>query len=372
MSKAQTGALLAAGITSLACVGDTILYSVLPVHAESIGISDFVLGIILSINRFVRLLSHGIIAAVILRIGSKKILLLASVAATLSTWLYKFPHVTTLIILARLIWGIAYSGFRQSVLYYTAHIDKHRNKVFAQTQFVRPIGPFVILMIGPWLFNTVGYGLAFLGIAIATSLSVILSFFIPDLPIKQEVYQFRNVLKASKLKLQLCLISFITDGLLVVILYLLLAPKTSSTATLLTTVSMFLLLKRLISFLLPMVLVKSFDHFRIVTHYHTAYLSMVIGLLCLYLQLYEIGLTLVFGGGAILETIIPIVAMDKSPTSNLEVITAITFWWDIGKAVGALLGIVVYKNLGGDVLFLVLGISLLVLLVDDLTSKRLD
>lgn len=370
MSRARQGALLAAAITSIACIGDTILYSVLPVHAESLGLSDLALGIILSINRFVRILSHSVVAAIMLRIGPKKIMLVASTVASLSTWFYKFPNISTLIIFARLSWGIAYSGFRQSVLYYTAYIDKHRNKVFAQTQFIRPIGPFIILIIGPWLFKTAGYELAFQMIAGVTLLVLALSYFLPDLPVKQEVYHFQNVLKTSKLKLQLALFSFITDGLLVVVLYLLFVGETSTSEALVTMVALFLLLKRGIGFLLPMVLVKSFGHLEIMTHYYGAYLSMNIGLYCLYCQFHQIGLILVFAGGAILETTIPLLAMDQSPSNHMEVVTSITFWWDIGKAVGALLGVVIYKELGGNVVFLGLGIGLVVLFVAEILSKQ--
>ena len=47
------------GVLSLTLLGDALLYAVLPVHAESFGVSLVWVGILLSANRFVRVFAYA-------------------------------------------------------------------------------------------------------------------------------------------------------------------------------------------------------------------------------------------------------------------------------------------------------------------------
>jgi len=369
MSKAYKGAILTGILTSFACMGDTILYSVLPVYANSIGLSDFWLGFLLSINRFVRLISHGFIASFIIRFGLKNVVLFSSIGASLSTFFYKMPTLIFLFTAARIIWGIAYSGFRQAILYYAANVDKKRNQSFALSHVIRSIGPFLILLIGPFIFNKIGYEKSFLLIGLISTIAVIIAFFLPEIKIQAEKYSYRNVLTLSWFKILLFLIAFIVDGLIIVVLSILFSKQSFSSASLLITVSSYLLIKRMISFFLPLFFLKSYSLFSITHHFNVGILLTILGLVFLSQELYAIGLVMLFVGATITENVAPLEGLEMSGLQKMEVITTVTLWWDVGKAFGSFVGILMYKKLGGDILFLILSLFLIFVLI--LNTKHL-
>ena len=53
---------LSAAVLSIVLMGDALIYVVLPVSAEMFGISLIWVGILLSANRFVRIVTYGVIA----------------------------------------------------------------------------------------------------------------------------------------------------------------------------------------------------------------------------------------------------------------------------------------------------------------------
>ncbi|NLM53973.1 MAG: hypothetical protein GX195_03460 [Firmicutes bacterium] len=57
-AKVNPAVYTAAGIMALALIGDSLLYSVLPIYAERLGIPLVMVGAVLSINRWVRLVSN--------------------------------------------------------------------------------------------------------------------------------------------------------------------------------------------------------------------------------------------------------------------------------------------------------------------------
>ncbi len=363
MPAAYRGAILTATITGLVCMGDTILYSVLPVYADSIGLSDFWVGFLLSINRFVRLVSHGIIASFIIRVGVKKVVLISSIGAALSTFLYKSPALIFLFVGARVIWGIAYSGFRQAILFYAANASKKRSQSFALSHVIKSIGPFLILLTGPIIFEEIGYEKSFILIGSISVIGTIIAFLLPEIKIHAEEYNYKNVLLISWFKVLLFLASFIVDGFIVVVLSILFSKQSLSSPSLLIMVSFYLLTKRMISFLLPIVFIKSYSLFSITRHYNLGISTIILGLVILSQQLYASGLIILFIGATVTENVAPLKGLQKKGSQKMEVITAVTLWWDVGKALGSLVGILVYKNLGGDIIFLTLGIFMTIIFI---------
>lgn len=362
MESARKGALLSAGVTSIACLGDTILYSVLPVYAETLGLSDFWLGFFLSINRFVRLFFHGIVAYLIIQFGLKQIVTVSTILSCLSTFIYQFPRHVPLFVFARIVWGIAYSGLRQTMLLYTSQVKTKRNHSFALAQFIKSVGPFLILIVGPVLFSILGYRSSYLIITAITVAAILLARSLPEISITAEHFGYLKIIRLSSYKLLLFLISFVTDGLMVVILFLLFHDQNSHQATLLLTVSFFLFLKRFISSFLPLVFLKSFRAISIRVHFFLGILLILIGLIFLQKEFFPIGLVLSFIGGTVVGTTAPIKGLDqRAEKSKIEVITSVTFWWDLGKAFGALLGVTLFKYLGNGVIWIVLGGAMTVL-----------
>ncbi len=97
--------------TALSLMGDATLYAVLPTHASEAGIALGAVGVVLSANRFVRLVSNGPAGWLYDRLPDRKRLFLGSLAlGVCATVIYALSAELSWLLLGRLLWGIAWSG----------------------------------------------------------------------------------------------------------------------------------------------------------------------------------------------------------------------------------------------------------------------
>lgn len=97
--------------TALSLMGDATLYAVLPTHPVDAGIALGSVGLILSINRVIRLLSNGPAGWLFDRLPDRRTLFVGSLwLGVLSTAMYASSAGLPLLFLARLLWGLAWSG----------------------------------------------------------------------------------------------------------------------------------------------------------------------------------------------------------------------------------------------------------------------
>jgi predicted MFS family arabinose efflux permease len=105
--------LIVAVAIGLSIMGDSLMYSLLPLEASSLGIALPLVGVLLSANRLVRLFSNTWISAVFKRFGPRLPFLIATILALLTTRLYGIGWGVWIFLLARIGWGIAWSSLRQ-------------------------------------------------------------------------------------------------------------------------------------------------------------------------------------------------------------------------------------------------------------------
>ena len=60
-------------VLSLSLFGDVLLYVILPVHAEAFGVSMFMVGVLLAVNRIIRTFAYGLIVNIGESIGVKNL-----------------------------------------------------------------------------------------------------------------------------------------------------------------------------------------------------------------------------------------------------------------------------------------------------------
>lgn len=97
--------------TALSLTGDATLYSVLPTHYADAGIALGSVGVILSVNRFIRLLTNGPAGWLFDRVTDRQLVFLGSLTlGVFSTMLYALTPSFEIFVLARLLWGLAWSG----------------------------------------------------------------------------------------------------------------------------------------------------------------------------------------------------------------------------------------------------------------------
>ena len=101
---------LTAIILAISVMGDSMLYGVLPSHLGEFGLTaGFGAGLILSVNRWIRLVSNTWAAKIFTRFGLRKPFYFSVVLAITSTAAYGIFDGFWPLFLSRIAWGICFS-----------------------------------------------------------------------------------------------------------------------------------------------------------------------------------------------------------------------------------------------------------------------
>ncbi|VAW30541.1 hypothetical protein MNBD_CHLOROFLEXI01-4050 [hydrothermal vent metagenome] len=96
--------------TALSLIGDSTLYTVLPTQAEDIGLTLAMVGVLLSLNRFVRLGANGVAGWLCDRFPKRPLFITSLLLGAVSSAIFAFTTLYPLLLVARLLWGIAWAG----------------------------------------------------------------------------------------------------------------------------------------------------------------------------------------------------------------------------------------------------------------------
>ena len=103
-----------AAATALSLLGDVTLYTVLPSHYSHIGLTPLQVGILLSVHRWVRLLSNRLAERCFRALPVVMCLAPAYFLASLATFSYGYFRIFSMLLLARILWGVSFSFIRQA------------------------------------------------------------------------------------------------------------------------------------------------------------------------------------------------------------------------------------------------------------------
>lgn len=111
--RAASPVVLAAAVTALCMVGDSMLYVVLPVHWEEFGLNAFwQAGLLLSVNRFVRLPLNPLVSRLYRRLSARRGMLGAAALACATTAGYGLAGTFWALLALRALWGLAWTFLR--------------------------------------------------------------------------------------------------------------------------------------------------------------------------------------------------------------------------------------------------------------------
>jgi MFS family permease len=96
--------------TGLSLLGDTSLYTVLPTHLVDAGVTLGTVGILLSANRFIRVLLNGPVGLLTDRWSRRSVFLPAIFMGALSTGIYALTVGFWPLLVGRLLWGLSWAG----------------------------------------------------------------------------------------------------------------------------------------------------------------------------------------------------------------------------------------------------------------------
>ncbi len=171
--------------TAFSLMGDATLYVVLPTHAVDAGVTLAMVGILLGVNRAVRLVFNTISGWLYDHFSQQRLFLLGLSIGAFSTVCYAFARGFWLLLIGRVFWGMAWSliwvGGGLIVLNFTTESQRGRRTGFYQTWFF--LGGGIGAFVGGVLTDLAGYYSALRIIASIQICSVGLVFFLlPTIP----------------------------------------------------------------------------------------------------------------------------------------------------------------------------------------------
>lgn len=346
-------ALLAAGTMAFAGIGDAVLYPVLPVYAEKLGVPLVWVGVLLSANRLVRVLSNTWVANVIRKYGAKSVLLISTVLASICTGLYGLHVGIFGLLAARIVWGLCYSGLKTATFSFAAQLSAAKGLAFGLVHSIRSLGVVLALVLGPLLINQLGVSDGFLVLAVLSVLAIPLVWSLPVGATTTASVKIRKTFAPTPLNMITFTFSFAIDGVVVVALATLLEDSATNVATLLTMVASYLLLSRLFmvggSFLAGMISLRISSFYLFVV----SVIICLIGLTLIATGQEIAGIVITFFFNAVLTSFTPLMAVSMNESNHLQSLSGVSTWWDLGAGAGAFLGLMLIDLLGQRNLFFV-------------------
>jgi MFS transporter, DHA1 family, multidrug resistance protein len=212
------GAGYAAVALAFASLGDAFLYPFLPVNSLQLGIPVAWVGVLLSINRFVRIVSNGLMVHVFAKYGLRLTMIISVVLAIISTAGYGFAHGIAVWVCFRICWGLSFSAMRLGALNYALQ-QSRKGFALGVSKSLQETGPMLTLFFAPWLLDHFNIHTIFLLLVIISCPALFFAWMLPKetmAPIPVEPTTFR------KFPSHLNLITFVSavfiDGILVVVI----------------------------------------------------------------------------------------------------------------------------------------------------------
>ncbi|MBG03046.1 MAG: hypothetical protein CMM59_03100 [Rhodospirillaceae bacterium] len=170
---------LSSGALSIALLGDTLIYVVLPVNAEAFGVSLFWVGILLAANRIIRTFTYGYVAHFAQRIGLRNLCIIASITSVLSTLSYAYFQGWLPLLAGRLLWGLSYAALLLVTLGYAASDRAKTGTRVGSSRAITQLGPVLALTGGAWLAGVIGAQEVFYVCGLLSLIALPLSWLLP-------------------------------------------------------------------------------------------------------------------------------------------------------------------------------------------------
>jgi MFS family permease len=151
-------------VVALSLLGDQLLYAVLPVMHAAMGIPVTAVGLILSANRLVRLVTNSLSGYMIDRFGRRWPFIGSLLLGGVTTIAYGVLSGVWTFLIARLLWGTAWSFLRIEGLITALDVatDDNRGRMMGIFQSISRLGGATAMLAGGILTDTIGFRFTFI------------------------------------------------------------------------------------------------------------------------------------------------------------------------------------------------------------------
>lgn len=360
---------------AFASFGDAFLYPFLPVNHAAVGVPIVWIGVLLSVNRFVRIFSNTWIVHLLAKYGLRLITLLAVLLAILSTAGYAMATNIFLWLLLRIVWGLAFSALRISTIGYSLQ-QSQQGLALGLSRGVQEMGPMIALFLAPLLLQYFNTTQTFFTL---TVLSLPAIYFAWNLPCQDDrtpvVTGRRSVFQIPSLLNSITFASaFLIDGIMVVVLGILFLHHKESIALLTATslAAFYLGYRRVCLVLFSPAGGWLADRIGLKEIYNLSLFMMILGLIILTIGWIEIGAIITFTFYSMNAAITPGYVSFKHDHPLASVAMNAT-WRDVGAACGTLAGGFLLSSvyLHHALIFTIFGLAILLMFQWGTTQRTL-
>jgi len=322
-------------VIAIAMMGDSLLYVVLPLYHAEFGISLAMVGVLLSLNRWVRLLANSGMAHLGEKIGPHALMIGAAVGSIVSTALYGLVESATVQVLARLLWGISFAALNLSTLAYAVSDRANAGKRVGYSRATIGVVQACSLVGGAWLALNAGPRAVFVIYGGITVLSLACALILPRLPPEPATNRNFRLPLPHRLEVWGFILGFAGDGVFLLTLAFLMKDAITGVAPVLAT-AILLALRWVVEITTGPIGGTIGDKFGARNAAIVNGVGMVAGFVLVAAGLELAGALLIVTTRGMFNTLVPVLVIERGKGGVLSSQASYSTWRDFGAAVGPL------------------------------------
>ena len=349
-------------VIAIALIGDALIYVVLPLYHQEFGVSLAMVGVLLSLNRWIRLLANSAVAHLGERIGPHALMIAAALGSIVSTSLYGLAEGAALQVVARCLWGISFAALNLSSLAYAVNDRANAGKRVGLVRALIGVVQIMALVGGAWLVLEVGSRQVFVIFGAITSLALVAALLLPRLPPEPTSARGFKLPIPHRLEIWGFMLGFAGDGVFLLTLAFLMKDSITMVTPVLAT-AMLLALRWTVEITTGPLAGWIGDRFGARQLAIANGVILVAGFAAIAAGHEVIGAVLVVTTRGMFNTLIPVLVIDRSgggrgKASVLSSQASYSTWRDFGAAVGPLSAPWLFLNVAQGPLYAALAVGL--------------
>lgn len=214
MARADRASFNAAVTLGLTLPGDTLLYLLLPLYAGSFGVSLAEAGILLAVNRLIRIFAYAPIARFYSARGPRIACLIGAFGSILAVLTYVFGTGLWPLLIGRLTWGLSYAAMNIANQSLPTSVPSGAAPRAARSRVIIALGPALWLVAGALMAAQYGPRSVFMALTVAACLAPFFAAAIPK-GVEAAVRSAPQIEKPGPISLWSFASGFTIDGLFI-------------------------------------------------------------------------------------------------------------------------------------------------------------
>jgi MFS transporter, DHA1 family, inner membrane transport protein len=348
-------------VLAIALIGDALIYVVLPLYHQEFGVSLAMVGVLLSLNRWIRLLANSAVAHLGDRIGPHIMMIAAAAGSIVSTTLYGLGDGAGLQIFARCLWGVSFAALNLATLAYAVSDRPNAGKRVGLSRALMGVVQVMALIGGAWLCLNIGSRQVFVIFGAITSLALIAALLLPRLPREPTKTQGFRLPIPHRLEVWGFMLGFAGDGVFLLTLAFLMKDSFSGTGTSVAPVmatAILVALRYVVEITTGPLGGWIGDKFGARKIAILNGVGLVLGFAAIAAGHELLGALLVVTTRGMFNTLVPVLVIERGKASVLSSQASYSTWRDFGAAVGPLSAPWLFLNVPQGSLYGLLAVGL--------------